>query len=96
MGLPVLSSAFARSRPFGLVNGCVECVSFQTMLVLTSFADVKPALLYLSAGTYDAVHIRVEAADVMGGVTTGSHCCTPEWLQTFLIPHVGSPRPTAV
>lgn len=49
---------------------------------------------------YDAVEVRVEAPDVMGGVAVGvdgGGCGdAPQWLQALLVPHVGSPRPTAV
>ncbi len=49
---------------------------------------------------YDAVEVGVEAPDVMGGVAVGvdgGGCGgAPQWLQALLIPHVGSPRPTAV
>lgn len=45
--------------------------------------------------THDAVDVWVEAPDVVGGVAVGEDggSCGA---QTFLIPHVGPPRPTAV
>ncbi len=49
---------------------------------------------------YDAVEVGVEAPNVMGGVAVsvdgGGLRSAPQWPQALLIPHVGSPRPTAV
>lgn len=49
---------------------------------------------------YDAVDVRVEAPDVVGGVAVGvdgGGCGgAPQRLQTFLVPHVGTPRAAAV
>lgn len=50
----------------------------------------------MSTPTYDAVEVRVEAPDVMGGVAAGRRGGTPQWLQALLVPHVGSTRPAAV
>lgn len=52
--------------------------------------------LLISAITYDAVQVGVEAPDVMGGVAAGGHGGASQRLQAFLVPHVGSPGPTAV
>lgn len=49
--------------------------------------------------THNAVEVRVEAPDVVGGVTVGGGGGgggAPQWFQTLLIPHVGPSRATAV